>query len=287
MSEGLGIVQGRGTPLYRAAHPTAMTERDREETGAPRSLRETLVRRGRMLGVLADGPISQRDLRDALRVSRSTAYKALRELEESGLVRTTDGGAYRLTQYGSLVHRRHAEYVAHVDRIHAARPLLEALPGDLLLPLAFVERGHHVIATPHAPERPLERLDDEAWQTHDYRVLSPIAVPRFLPKIHERVVDGDLLAELLVESGAVEYLREYDRLDEALTTEGFDLLRTDESLEIGLLLCDDRERAALFGYGPQGGVVGMLISDAPEAYRWADRTYRRYREAARPVQPRL
>jgi len=262
-----------------------MTEPVPEDATGTRGFRDLLARRERVLGVLATGPMDQRDLRDALDVSRSTAYKALRELEEAGLVARTGDGRYRLTQFGSLAYRRHSEYVAAVGRLTAARTVVETLPDDLLVPLAFVERGHAVVASPHAPERPLDRLDEETDRSNDYRVLSPIAVPRFLPEIHEQVAEGDLVVELLVERGAVEYLREYDRLDDALDTDGFGLFRTDEPIEFGVLACDDRETAALFAYGPQGGVAGMFVSDDPAAYRWADRTYRRYREAAVPVEP--
>jgi DNA-binding transcriptional ArsR family regulator len=234
------------TGRYRGRVMTGSAPDEPEGTGA---FRETLARRERVLDALAAGPTDQRDLRDALDVSRSTAYKSLRELEDAGLVRQVEDGCYRLTQFGSLVHRCHAEYVARIGRLREARPVAEALPDDLLVPLAFVERGHRVVASSHAPER------------------------------------GDLVVELLVESGAVDYLREYDRLDEALATDGFDLLRIDEPLEFGLFVDDDRELAALFAYGPQGGVAGMLLSDALDAYRWADRTYRRYRETARSVEP--
>ncbi|MFC6941269.1 helix-turn-helix transcriptional regulator [Salinirubellus sp. GCM10025818] len=262
-----------------------MTGPSRDVSEGSRDLRGVLGRREQTLDALASGPKDQRDLRDALGVSRSTAYKSLRELEDAGLIRQTDEGRYRLTQYGSLAHRRHSEYVEHVNRLAEAQVVVKALPHDLLVPLSFVERGHLVVATPHAPERPIDRLRTEARRSSEYRVLSPIALPRFLSTIHERVEHDGLVAELLVETGAVEYLREYDRLDEALATPGFDVLGTDESIEVGLFLGDDRELAGLFAYGPQGGVVGMLLSDAPEAYRWADRTYRRFREDATPIDP--
>jgi len=263
-----------------------MTGSAPEDTEEDSAFRETLARRERVLGALGAEPMDQRELRDELDVSRSTAYKSLRELEEAGLVRQDGNGHYRLTQYGSLVHRRHAEYVARISRLRAARTVVEALPDDLLVPLAFVERGQFEIASPHAPERPLERLDAESRLSSDYRVLSPIAVPRLLAEIHDRVEEGDLVVELLVEAGAIDYLREYDRLDEALENDGFGLLDTEEPLEFGVFVDDDRETAALFAYGPQGGIVGMLLSDAADAYRWADRTYRRYRESATTVEPR-
>lgn len=237
-------------------------------------------RRADVLRALADGPLDQRDLREAVGVSRSTAYKALRELDEAGLVEEGTDGTYRLTQYGRLLRRRHDTYAAGMGRIDDARSVVDALPDDLLVPLAFVERGRVSRAEPYAPERPFGRLEALSAATSEFRCLSPIAVPRYLETIHERVAAGDLRAELLVESPAVDHLASHDSFDDVCTEPGATLLSVERELPFGLFLADDGETVALFSYGADGAVRGALESDAPAAYDWADRQYERFRADA-------
>ncbi|WP_083252599.1 GntR family transcriptional regulator [Haladaptatus sp. W1] len=58
----------------------------------PDVLLSTVVKRAGFLTALASGPIPKRHLRDELDVSRSTVYKAVRELHEYELVERTDEG---------------------------------------------------------------------------------------------------------------------------------------------------------------------------------------------------
>jgi len=80
---------------------------------SPDGVVAALEKRARLLRMLADGPMDKPALRDALEVSRSTVYKALRELEELGLVHRVDDG-YALTQFGRLARRKHDEFRATV-----------------------------------------------------------------------------------------------------------------------------------------------------------------------------
>jgi predicted transcriptional regulator len=159
--------------------------------------------------------------------------------------------------------------------------VLDALPDDLLVPLAFVERGRIHTTETQAPERPFAAMETLSYSTERYRCLSPIAVPEYMAVIHGRVERGELEAKLLVERSALDHLGAYDRFDEMVAHGGFHLGATDERVPYGLLIADDREVAALFSYGDDGMVRGMLISDAPEAYAWADRRYTEFeRDAA-------
>ena len=234
-------------------------------------------RRGDVLTALADRPLDQRDLRDTVSVSRSTVYKALRELEAADLVREGDDGRYRLTQYGRLVRRRHDDYEARRRRLEAAAPVLNALPESLLVPLSFVERGRVYTADRYAPERPFTQLEVVTGESDDYRCLSPIAVPRYMDRIHGQVEEDGLDVELLVERPAVEPLRSYDRFDDALADPRFSLRAIDRELPFGLVVTDDTDVACLFTYGEGGSLRGMLVTEDPTAYDWAGRQYERYR----------
>lgn len=229
--------------------------------------------RAPLLSALADGPKRQRTLREELDVARSTAYKGLRELTELGLVRETDDG-YALTASGRLAAQTHATYRERLERLTAARPVLASVPADAGVPPAFLEEATVVTADRHAPERPLSTFDSLADDADEIRSLSPAAVPRFMPDLHEAVEAG-YHRGIVVERPAVEALREsYDAFDEAVAA-GLEVHVLEEPLAFGLTVFDD-EGAALTTY--DDGVSGLFHSTADGAVAWARGTYERYRE---------
>lgn len=243
---------------------------------------DVLTKRAALLACLADSACEQRDLRDELGVSRSTVYKALRELEEQGLVREC-GDGYVLTQFGRLARRRHDAYTARVRRLCAARRVLDALPDDEWFPLALVEHGHLTVADRYAPEQPLLTFEGVAGEADRIRCLAPVALPRYMPRIHERAVADDLTTELVVEPPVLTHLAEaYDEFDEALDTEGVDVRELpDADLRFGLALFDD-DTVGVFALD-EGRVRGLLLSDAPDACVWGETVFDRYRTASDPV----
>lgn len=242
-----------------------------------------LEKRSDLLRRLADGPMEKPALRDAMGVSRSTVYKALRELEDLGLVRRGEDG-YALTAFGRLARRAHDDYRATIHRLCTARAVVDAVPDDALVPLALVRQGRVVGATRHAPERPMSVYEALAADSARMCVLSPVAVPRYVSRVHERVVErGDLVVELVVTDDAFEYLADAnEKWDDLLTADGFSAYRTDREVPFGLTLFDD-EAAVVTTYNDAGGLRGVLLSDAPEAVAWGEATVRRHREAATDV----
>lgn len=243
-----------------------------------------LEKRDGLLRLLADGPMDKPALRDALGVSRSTVYKALRELEELGLVHRV-GDGYALTQFGRLARRKHDEYRATLGRLCEARDVLAAVPDGCLLPVAFVERGRVVGATRHAPERPLGVYEPVAAESDRLRVVSSVAMPRYLPPAYERVVErGDLAVDLVVADAAFDYLASYDRFDDLLAADSFRAARTDREVPFGLTVFDDHA-AGLTAHNDAGSLRGLLLSDAPAAVAWGEQVFQRFREAAEEVKP--
>lgn len=238
----------------------------------------TLRRRRPVLELLAGGPRDQREVREALDRSRSTVYKALKELEEAGLVERR-GDAYALTAYGRLAWQRHDEYEARLRRLEAARPLVGAIPEGRLPPPVVLERARIVLPSRDAPERPLECLEAYSGRSDRIRCLSPAGMPRYLAEIHAAVEAGERTVELLVESAALERLRSgYGRFEEAVLTEGLDVLRTDGTLPFAVVLFD-ADRLGLFAYD-EGVLVGAAFSRDPDAVRWGEATYGRHRSTA-------
>ncbi|WP_254536531.1 helix-turn-helix transcriptional regulator [Halomarina litorea] len=242
---------------------------------------DVLARRAPVLDLLADGPREKRDLRDLLGVSRSTAYKARRELEELGLVRT-EGGRVTLTQFGRLARRQYDGFLAGIERITAARPIIESVPDDATLPLALVVRGQQVCGERHAPERPLARFEVLAGDATHIKCVSPVAMPRYLSRIRERVSDDDLVVELVLEPGAVDRLDTDPDFRATLESDAVALYEHDAHLPYGLVILDDAA-VAFVSYTDQGAVAGLAVSDDIDACAWATAAYERHRAAAREL----
>lgn len=253
------------------------TDPDREPAGVA----DVVSKRWALVAALADGPRSKSSLEAELGVARSTVYKGLRELEGAGVVRATSDG-YALTQFGRLARRKHDDYRAAVTRLCAARSVLEAVPRDVHLPLSIVERSRIVLPERYAPERPLTTFEAVADAADRVRTLSPVAIPRFMPDIHDDVASGTRDIEIVVETDALDVLRaEYDAFDEAVAA-GLLVYESPDPIPFGLTLFDD-EAVSLAAYAGDGSLRGLLLCDCPDAGEWAEGVYERYRAESAEV----
>ena len=126
----LGQVSSGETPECGVLCTTTLTYPAMTDAGRDTAaLADVLRKRAPLLEALADGPLTQRDVRDELGVSRSTVYSALRELESAGLVVGRPEG-YALTGLGRLAWRRRDCYLARLDRLTVADRLLASVPSD-------------------------------------------------------------------------------------------------------------------------------------------------------------
>ncbi|WP_254840057.1 helix-turn-helix transcriptional regulator [Natronomonas marina] len=242
---------------------------------------DVLRKRAPVLEALADGPLTQRALRDALGVSRSTVYKALQDLEAAGLVAPCEAG-YRLTGLGRLAWRRHDAYLSRLDRLAAAGRLLETVPPDHHLPLRLFEHGRVHVPGRHAPERPLDRLEERAKGAERLRCLSPSGMPRYFEKIHERVLDGQQTATLVLEPPATDRLEsDYDDYETASREPNMEIRAVDGEIPFALVLFDDDE-LGFFGY-EEGVLVGAVFADDASVLRWGRRVFERYRDRSEPT----
>jgi predicted transcriptional regulator len=245
------------------------------------SILDVLQKRSSLLERLAESPHDQRDLRDELGVSRSTVYKALKELEAAGLVTQCRDG-YALTEFGRLAWRRHDTYLSRLRRLDEARPLLSAISDTQRLPLSVFEHGRIILPDRHAPERPLNRMEALSERSDRIRVASSAGMPRYLSDIHERIEAGRQTATLVLEPAALHRLEEnYDRFDEALAHENLQLRVLERELPFAIVLFEDSD-LGLFAY-EDGVLVGAVYTDDESAFQWGEAVFDRFFDASTPV----
>lgn len=249
---------------------------------------DVLVKRAELLDRLREGPTNKRDLRDDLDVSRSTVYKAVRELEEQDVVEQTDEGC-RLTLLGRLLVEEYGEFTELVGHLTRHESLLSVLPPDAPVTPNVLVGAERVVTERHAPTRPAERLEREVRSADSVVGLSPVVVPRYVELFHEEIVSNDLSADLVMERPVVDYVRtdHADQFEEALGTGRLRVRRTDETLPFGLVVTErpaDPDSAIVIVYDGAGELRGVIVNDAPTAVEWGRDVFRRYYRRAEELE---
>lgn len=248
-----------------------------------------LIKRSAVIDCIRERPRRKRDIQDELGVSRSTVYKAIRELEELRLVEQTSAGC-QLSLLGRLLSDEYEEFFRHVETICRPGTLLDHLPADADLTTDVLVGADVVVAQRHAPRRPVTIAGDLIRDATEVRGFSPVALPQYVDVFRDEIVSGTLAADLLLEEPVVEYLIDHYREELAESFESDDLAvwRTTESLPFGLILVDAPERAVIVMVYDDGGELRGLISNRSErAFAWGTDLYERHLTAATAVDPPL
>ena len=262
------------------SHRTANEYMSDEADSDLRECISTVVKRTEFLDRLAEEPTSKRDLRDELDLSRSTVYKAVRELEDRGLVTETDAGV-ALTLVGRLLAEECLTFESRVAAVTDAEALLSALPADVPVTTDLLVGAETVRGERHAPTGPVAYIDEFVRRTDRVVGFTPVVLPQYVDMFHEEVVSGDLIADLVLETPVVEYLRENhgDRLSAALATGNLSVRRTDETLPFGLVVAED-EGVVLIVYDESGDLRGVLMNDTDAALDWGTDLFDTYWDRA-------
>lgn len=245
----------------------------------------TIVKRTAVLETIADGPTSKRDLRDELGVSRSTVYKAVRELESHELAEQTDGGV-RLTLLGRLLVEEYQSFVGTAEAVSHQHQVLSVLPPDAPVTTDLLVGAEVVLAERHAPSKPLDYVEDLTRSADALVGLAPSMFRRYNELFYDQLTSGALTAEIVIYRPVVEHLREDfgDRFAESLAIDCYTVWETTESLPFGLVVTEgDHEEVAVVAYD-EGRPVGVVANDTEAALDWGRDVFECYRESARRVE---
>ncbi|ADQ68939.1 Sugar-specific transcriptional regulator TrmB [Halogeometricum borinquense DSM 11551] len=253
----------------------------------PDDVVDAVSRRAEIMQRLLDGPQYNRDIRESVGVSRSTAYKAISELEEMGLARRGSEG-YELTATGRLLFEEYRRFRNRVEAVCHPAQLLSILPADIDINFEVLEGAEVSFAERYAPNRPVTEIADVIRDADVLRGTGPVVLPSYVELFHDQFVAGELEAELVFERAAFDHLStDYaDEFSEAVESGALEVRVTDEELPFGLLMIEKpTQKVGVIVYDRGGELRGFILNDSENAVEWGEKKWERYREAAAPLTP--
>ena len=250
----------------------------------------TAAKRIDLLRSLADGEGAKdiRDLRDALDASRSTVYKATRQLESVRVVES-NGDGYRLTLFGRLVLRKLERTFTETRTFCEIEDVLADLPSDLPIDPALFSGATVVTPGPHAPDCPVDALEAFVADTGRVRTLTPVARARYLEFGEAKLdADGAFGGEFLMGPHVVEYALSTfpDAFARVAGHEAISYFETASPIPFGLVLPESASSpVGVTLYDDRRQLHAFVRTDDPAAAQWAAETYAAFRADATPLSP--
>lgn len=232
-----------------------------------------------------EGPATRREVRESVDASRSTVRRALEGFLEREWVASTDDG-YRITAAGGLVvagFRRLSETVRVTDEY---APLLRNVPdGAFDVDPSWLAGGTLIEATEANPYAPAQRQTETVRDAARFRALLPSIELEGARLVHERVVDGDLSAAVVLPPAGVDTVRSEpfaELFREKLATGRFEAFAHEGELPFYLGLPDGD--AVEIGCEDDSGIPRALFQSTDAELRaWGEATFERYVDAAEPL----
>jgi DNA-binding transcriptional ArsR family regulator len=231
---------------------------------------ELVAHRVDFLEALAETPRRKPELVDALSHSRSTVDRAIRALEDAGLIERTDEG-YAVTVTGRLAAERYRAFLADERDVLDAQAALDPLPPTSDIPVDALSSAS--IETGTGEFWSFEHVGELLRSADHYRVALPrLADSRHLRLCQARVDWGALTATVSLAPGVVNRCREeFPQLAVTLAeTNGLTVKGIPEQ-PFGLLLAERDSgptTVAVLTYD-EHGVASIVRNDTDAAVAWA------------------
>lgn len=246
-------------------------------------LLEKIARRATLIRNILDGHTQKRDLVQVSDVSRATLDRAIRCLNEKGIV-SYQNGKCAVTLYGELALREYERLEDRYRSLNDAKSLLHSLDPESPLETRVLRDADVLFSDqpdPHAPIVCLERLLKDC---DSIICLSPVVPPRFIGLFYPCVVEPSIETELMLRNEIVEYLRETypSEMNEVLEAESSSMYKVEVHPTFGVVLLDNKT-IWVGVYDDDGGLRGAIVSESPAALEWGTSQIRKRRSRTNRV----
>lgn len=231
--------------------------------------------------LLRSGPTTQRTLRERIDTSRSTMARTLTALEDRGWVRE-DSGSYLITDRGELVIETFLELEEVIRTTEDLTPFLRWFPfSEYDVELAWLRSSEMIPSTSGDPYAPGRSQTELLQRTECFRGLLPSLDLEGTRTVHDRIVDGELEADIVVSknvSSTIDNDEFAGLFREQLASGGLTLRVFEGDLPFYLGIGD---ATVHIGVEDDDGIPRALLESTADAlYRWAEEVFEEYREQA-------
>lgn len=235
------------------------------------------------------GEADQRTVAADVDASRRTVKRALDALEGRGWVARERGtGPYRVSALGDLVLDAYLDVLERLSVADRLGPFLAHVPAAAfdLDPVALAD-AEVVARGGNTPYAPMDRVLEVRRNASRVREVVDVIQADSASQLRERVEDGDLTAEVVLQAGVLDAVGEHDgyaaEFEAALAADGATFHVTEADVPFVFGLMDDQ---VVVGVTDDEGMPGALVvSDDPAVREWAESLFEAYRDGAEELQP--
>lgn len=253
-------------------------------TSAPQGAMTLLTNRRSVLDVISRGASDKQQIVEEVDVSRSTVDRAVRELEDAGLVERTRAGV-SMTTSGRIALKSHDRLTDTIRGLGAASSLLPYLGSENPPDPVIFQGGTVIASTQEVPQRPTATLAEFVPQSEEVRGVALSVEPQMVEAGREAIVEGGVELTFAVPEAVVSrLLGAHTEALEAALEGGMDLRQIDASPDYGVLVFE-REAgplATLVVYG-ESGVRGIVTNEREPALAWARQYVETWIQRAEPL----
>lgn len=245
-----------------------------------------------VLGELADGPRTRREIHDTTGISQPTLGRILGGFEERGWAAKNGseiGREYALTPLGELIIDEFTSLLDTAATVRELRSVVEQLPFDEMdFDRSLLRKTSITSATPDDPLAHMRRQNELAEDAEHVRTLCSAFSPRAVEAQQDRMLNGVNTGEAIIETGALGKLDDHPELAQAMA-ELVDLGQLilyayDGTVPLMLDLFDDT--VGIVPLDDDGMPAGTFIeSDNPRISTWARDLFESYKKQANSLEP--
>lgn len=245
-----------------------MNESTTEDT-----LLHVMARRWKVVNEIDSGTLDKRNLASSLDVSRTTINRAIRDLEEVGVLQVR-GSSFDLSRYGQFVFRGFEEFRSLLDDLDDGMTVVRSLPQDSDIPIDLIRGATFHAPVDHAPQEGFRPLLESINRASRVQALVPVLTPTHVSVFKNVLSEPVQSTHLYLDDSLQEIItgRHSELYQSADASDSFVLRFLNATPPHGAYFLD-QSQVWVTVYHEGGALAGMLTNESDRALDWASHVF--------------